>query len=269
MVEGLRAAGVDDVPVVVGGIIPPDDAAELQKRGVAAVFTPKDYRLTEMMDAIVTLVRAAQGLAAIALTRGSAVPAVAQPGAFAYGAAFAGAGCGARRAPAGGCRDGGATTHAGGARAVQAVRRGRRAGGRRPRRPPRRGRRDRRGERRGQVHAGQRIVRDVPGRRGGRSSLDGVRVRIDSPAGPGRSASRRCSRGSRCARTSTSSRTCSSAARSGRSGWTSGPWNASPRSCCGRSSRRSPGSATAWATSRADSGRPSRSPGRCSATRRS
>jgi len=62
VVEGLRAAGVDDVPVVVGGIIPPDDAAELRKRGVAAVFTPKDFRLTEMMGAIVTLIRAAQGL---------------------------------------------------------------------------------------------------------------------------------------------------------------------------------------------------------------
>ena len=62
VVDGLRAAGVDDVPVVVGGIIPPDDAAELRKRGVAAVFTPKDYRLTQMMDEIVTLVRDAQGL---------------------------------------------------------------------------------------------------------------------------------------------------------------------------------------------------------------
>jgi (2R)-ethylmalonyl-CoA mutase len=62
VVEGLRAAGVDDVPVIVGGIIPPDDAAALRARGVAAVFTPKDYRLTEMMDEIVTLVRQAQGL---------------------------------------------------------------------------------------------------------------------------------------------------------------------------------------------------------------
>jgi (2R)-ethylmalonyl-CoA mutase len=62
VVEGLRGAGVDDVPVVVGGIIPPDDAAELRRRGVAAVFTPKDYRLTDMMDEIVALVRAAQGL---------------------------------------------------------------------------------------------------------------------------------------------------------------------------------------------------------------
>ena len=61
VVDGLRAAGADDVPVVVGGIIPPEDAAALRERGVAAVFTPKDYRLTEMMDEIVTLVRAAAG----------------------------------------------------------------------------------------------------------------------------------------------------------------------------------------------------------------
>jgi (2R)-ethylmalonyl-CoA mutase len=63
VVDGLRAAGVDDVPVVVGGFIPPDDAAALRARGVAAVFTPKDYRLTEMMNEIVTLIRSAQGLA--------------------------------------------------------------------------------------------------------------------------------------------------------------------------------------------------------------
>jgi ethylmalonyl-CoA mutase len=59
VVDGLRAAGADDVPVIVGGIIPPEDAAELCARGVAAVFTPKDYQLTAMMDEIVTLVRAA------------------------------------------------------------------------------------------------------------------------------------------------------------------------------------------------------------------
>ena len=64
VVDGLRAAGADDVPVVVGGIIPPDDAAALRERGVAAVFTPKDYRLTAMLDEIVTLVRVAQGLEA-------------------------------------------------------------------------------------------------------------------------------------------------------------------------------------------------------------
>jgi (2R)-ethylmalonyl-CoA mutase len=57
VVEGLRAAGADDVPVVVGGIIPPEDAATLREKGVAAVFTPKDFRLTAMMNEIVTLIR--------------------------------------------------------------------------------------------------------------------------------------------------------------------------------------------------------------------
>jgi ethylmalonyl-CoA mutase len=63
VVEGLRAAGADDVPVVVGGIIPAEDAAALRGRGVAAVFTPKDFRLTAMMDEIVTLVLEANGAA--------------------------------------------------------------------------------------------------------------------------------------------------------------------------------------------------------------
>ena len=63
VVEGLRAAGAVDVPVVVGGIIPPEDAEALREQGVAAVFTPKDFRLTEMLDEVVTLVRKARGLA--------------------------------------------------------------------------------------------------------------------------------------------------------------------------------------------------------------
>ncbi|HWB70682.1 MAG TPA: protein meaA, partial [Egibacteraceae bacterium] len=45
VLEGLRAQGLD-VPVVVGGIIPPDDAATLLGAGVAAVYTPKDYELS-------------------------------------------------------------------------------------------------------------------------------------------------------------------------------------------------------------------------------
>ncbi len=61
VVDGLRAAGAGDVPVVVGGIIPPEDAAILRERGVAAVYTPKDYKLTDMMDSIVDLVLAARG----------------------------------------------------------------------------------------------------------------------------------------------------------------------------------------------------------------
>jgi methylmalonyl-CoA mutase C-terminal domain/subunit len=40
IVEGLRANDADDVLVVVGGTIPDDDAAELKRLGVAAVFTP-------------------------------------------------------------------------------------------------------------------------------------------------------------------------------------------------------------------------------------
>ena len=63
VVEGLRAAGALDVPVIVGGIIPPEDADALRAQGVAAVFTPKDFRLTEVLDAVVTLVREARGLA--------------------------------------------------------------------------------------------------------------------------------------------------------------------------------------------------------------
>jgi (2R)-ethylmalonyl-CoA mutase len=64
VVEGLRAAGADDIPVIVGGIIPREDEPVLRERGVAAVFTPKDYQLTEIMDEIVKLVRERNGLPA-------------------------------------------------------------------------------------------------------------------------------------------------------------------------------------------------------------
>jgi ethylmalonyl-CoA mutase len=57
VVEGLRAAGAADVPVVVGGIIPPEDAETLLAHGVAKVFTPKDFELTDIMDQIVDLIR--------------------------------------------------------------------------------------------------------------------------------------------------------------------------------------------------------------------
>jgi (2R)-ethylmalonyl-CoA mutase len=62
VVDGLRAAGADDIPVIVGGIIPKEDVPVLRERGVAAVFTPKDYALTEIMDQIVTLIRRNNGL---------------------------------------------------------------------------------------------------------------------------------------------------------------------------------------------------------------
>jgi (2R)-ethylmalonyl-CoA mutase len=57
VVDGLRAAGAGDIPVVVGGIIPPEDAEVLRARGVAKVFTPKDFELTEIMDQILDLIR--------------------------------------------------------------------------------------------------------------------------------------------------------------------------------------------------------------------
>jgi (2R)-ethylmalonyl-CoA mutase len=50
----LRKAGVDAL-VTVGGIIPPDDAAALKAQGVAAIYTPKDYELAEIMDDLVDL----------------------------------------------------------------------------------------------------------------------------------------------------------------------------------------------------------------------
>jgi (2R)-ethylmalonyl-CoA mutase len=63
VVEGLWAAGADDIPVVVGGIVPPEDAKTLLANGIARVFTPKDYELTEIMSGIVDLIRETRGLA--------------------------------------------------------------------------------------------------------------------------------------------------------------------------------------------------------------
>ena len=62
----IRAAGLTDVPVVVGGIIPESDAAELESQGIAAVFTPKDYTIDDIMLRIVDEIRRAQGLDLVA-----------------------------------------------------------------------------------------------------------------------------------------------------------------------------------------------------------
>ncbi len=56
VLEALSDAGVGDVPVVVGGIIPDADAEQLRKAGVAAVYTPKDWDLNRMIGDIVALV---------------------------------------------------------------------------------------------------------------------------------------------------------------------------------------------------------------------
>ncbi|MEU6136828.1 protein meaA [Nocardioides sp. NPDC047086] len=62
VVEGLREAGLGDVPVIVGGIVPESDARTLLESGVAAVYTPKDFSLTEIMADIVEVIRKANGL---------------------------------------------------------------------------------------------------------------------------------------------------------------------------------------------------------------
>jgi (2R)-ethylmalonyl-CoA mutase len=62
VLAGLRAAGLDDVPVIVGGIIPDSDARRLRELGVAAVYTPKDFGLTEIMGGFVDVIRKANGL---------------------------------------------------------------------------------------------------------------------------------------------------------------------------------------------------------------
>lgn len=52
----MRQAGLDNVPVVVGGIIPPQDASALKQAGVAAVYTPKDFELNRIMSDLVRIV---------------------------------------------------------------------------------------------------------------------------------------------------------------------------------------------------------------------
>ncbi|MCW2954038.1 MAG: methylmalonyl-CoA mutase, large subunit [Conexibacter sp.] len=60
----LREAGVGDVPVIVGGIIPTADVAALRAAGVAAVYTPKDFDISRIMRDIVALVSDRNGLSA-------------------------------------------------------------------------------------------------------------------------------------------------------------------------------------------------------------
>ena len=56
VVTRMREAGLDGVPVIVGGIIPPEDASALKAAGVAAVYTPKDYEFNRIMADIVRIV---------------------------------------------------------------------------------------------------------------------------------------------------------------------------------------------------------------------
>ncbi|KZK88166.1 Methylmalonyl-CoA mutase [Pseudovibrio sp. Ad13] len=56
VLDKMKENGLDDIPIIIGGIIPSEDAEELKKAGVAAVYTPKDFHLTEIMSDIVRIV---------------------------------------------------------------------------------------------------------------------------------------------------------------------------------------------------------------------
>jgi (2R)-ethylmalonyl-CoA mutase len=57
----LKAAGLSNVPVVVGGIIPPEDAAALRQEGIAAVYTPKDFAINAIIRDVAGVVEKAFG----------------------------------------------------------------------------------------------------------------------------------------------------------------------------------------------------------------
>ena len=56
----MREKGMT-IPLVVGGIIPPEDAMALRQMGVKRVYTPKDFKITEIMGDVVKLVEAELG----------------------------------------------------------------------------------------------------------------------------------------------------------------------------------------------------------------
>ncbi|MEP6527737.1 MAG: protein meaA [Nocardioidaceae bacterium] len=62
ILDGLREQALAGVPVVIGGIIPPADAANLRAMGVAAVFTSKDFGLTEILARVLAEIRRANAL---------------------------------------------------------------------------------------------------------------------------------------------------------------------------------------------------------------
>lgn len=55
----LRKVGLENVPVVVGGIVPPEDAMALRQMGIARVYTPKDFKITQIMSDVVGVVEKA------------------------------------------------------------------------------------------------------------------------------------------------------------------------------------------------------------------
>ena len=64
VVGRMKSVGLADIPVVVGGIVPPHDAQALRQSGVAAVYTPKDFELNRIMADLLRIVEAAAANAA-------------------------------------------------------------------------------------------------------------------------------------------------------------------------------------------------------------
>lgn len=58
-ISEMRKAGIEHIPLVVGGIIPPEDGMALKQMGVARVYTPKDFKITNIMSDVVDLAEAA------------------------------------------------------------------------------------------------------------------------------------------------------------------------------------------------------------------
>ena len=56
IMDRMTKVGIDDIPVVVGGIIPADDAEQLLAAGVSRIYTPKDFDLSAIMDDIIKVV---------------------------------------------------------------------------------------------------------------------------------------------------------------------------------------------------------------------
>ena len=62
----LKKIGATDIPLIIGGIIPEDDARQLLSHGVQAVFTPKDVDMNVIMTDMVNIIRRNNGLEELA-----------------------------------------------------------------------------------------------------------------------------------------------------------------------------------------------------------
>ena len=60
VVRRMQDAGLSDIPVIAGGILPAVDSETLRQAGVRRVYTPKDYDITSIMMGVVEVVAAAQ-----------------------------------------------------------------------------------------------------------------------------------------------------------------------------------------------------------------